>query len=277
MALRSFRAELWAKNCPQLTSLSLELMNHIQMASQPVLLNIESLISECFRFLPKCVICENDELATLPEPIDLGSLESLKAMKQLTSMKIVYKNLNNNCLQDIHEYCPQLNRLVLKTQQKLSNKALNSLSKLKVIKVVEIYSTPYDMTDISDTGICDLIDNCPDLRVLTLKCGTTVTDTTFDALKSRVNRWPHRLFVFGYCWQRTEGQSSQLGQESDHLSKAEIIWPQLQSLPNNLIIYNREYFTGRCGTMSQFEQNRYYDQFTTNKWRDENDQGELKM
>ncbi|CAG2110723.1 unnamed protein product, partial [Medioppia subpectinata] len=186
-------------------------------------------------------------------------------MKQLNSLHILYKNLNDNHFQNINNYCPQLKRLVLKTQQKLSNQTLYSLSKLKSLQLLKIYSTPYKMTEISDDGICCLIDNCPHLRVLTLKCGTTVTETTFDALKSRVNRWPHRLFVFEYCWRRTKEQHSIVWTENEGFVNADRFWPQLLSMPENLIIYSREYYTGWCGTGALTEQNEYADLFKTDK------------
>ncbi|XP_054155115.1 uncharacterized protein LOC128953636 [Oppia nitens] len=228
-------ANILHENCPQLIHLSLEIRDSIRCPSAPVLISIQSLVKlESLYLTLRCT------------DIELGSLKSLQSLTHLTQLSILYTNLSDEHMNEIHDNCPYLQKLKLITRQNLSNESLYSISHLKFLVDLRIYCTPYCVLNITDTGVCQVLNNCQHIRNILFECGVQISQLTLLTLNALANSIPKTAFKFSFCWQR----SVDIGDRYDQWSRlpAHELWPELLCLPENLTIVCREYFVGKCGT-----------------------------
>ena len=127
---------------------------------------------------------------------------------------------------------------------------------------LKIYCIPYNVYDITDSGVCQLITNCQKLRDIHFECGITLTPLTFLTLNALADSSPKCQFRFSFCWERTEEQRRSY--DSCSRISAHDLWPELKCLPENLTIVSGEYFVGKCGTEMMSAIDKYGKQFTWN-------------
>ena len=85
-------------------------------------------------------------------------------------MKIEFNGLSDNDFENIGQYLPQLESLVIKTDNGLSDKTLQYISELMRLKSLEIYCNKNANNEtLTDSGVKQLLDNCPHIRRLVLK------------------------------------------------------------------------------------------------------------
>ena len=80
-------------------------------------------------------------------------------------MRICFNGLSDNDFENIGQYLPQLESLVIKTDKSLTDKTLEYICELKRLKSLEIYCNQ----QFTDSGVKQLLDNCPDINRLVLK------------------------------------------------------------------------------------------------------------
>ena len=251
-------SKLLAKNCPKLQSLDLELRGELTMKDNYLFKHLQQLSS--LKTLD-IKIKLNDESIKL-EPF---SSQKSKSFKCLTHLHILYWNLSDDYLSNIHLYCPKLESIELKTAKSylLSDQSLHYLVKLKQLKRLIIFGPPYRMTKISDSGVCSLIANCRQLNRIEFNCGIAISDPTFEALKQLANSSPKRVIEFKFCWEISSEQRKSLNVKKRlNAVSAARFWPILKELPNNLRITDREYYgeNGQKG-LRPHQIRHYLDQF----------------
>ena len=196
--------------------------------------------------------------------ISLGSLESLKQMSRLQELKILSAEISDKHLVDIDKNCPKLKSIELKTMENISDKSLQSLSKLKYLEKIKLFGIPFQLLNITDSGVCKLITDCSNIKIIDFICGIKISNTSIQRLKSLANSRPAMRFSF--CWKRTEQQDQELsGDLRGNHTSADRFMSELNNLPKNLFIYSREYFTGWCGTGRLMEIQGYKRQFEYEK------------
>ena len=244
-------AHLLKSNCPKLVRLSLEIRDQIQCSDENVFNSIE-----CFTSL------ERLNLIVRSKQVTLGSFDSFLSLENLQHLKVQYRNLSDEHLEDIENNCPNLRSIELKTMERLSDKALISLSKLKYLEKMTIFGVPYKMSDITDSGVCQLITNCPKIRDIRFECGIQLTPMTFITLNALADSSPKQKFRFAFCWQRTEDQNKEF--DASKRISAHQLWPELRCLPENLTIISGEYFVGKCSTRKMSVIDKFERQFSWN-------------
>jgi hypothetical protein len=120
------------------------------------------------------------------------------------------------------EKCKQLKHLVITTNEKISNIAFNSLSKLNKLKSIEL-SAGYSKS-ITDEEIINIINNCQEIETIKL-FEVNITHKTIDALIELALKRPHIQFVH---------QFSTILMKNNH--KRAAIYQNETDLPNNLVI-----------------------------------------
>jgi hypothetical protein len=149
------------------------------------------------------------------------SCESLKDLKLLTHLKLLSPPMNDIFFVDIDKHLPQLKHLDITVVNKITNKAMNSLSKLQNLQSIKI-RCPEDIDErsddilsrITDSGLIHIINNCPQINSIVLNCRPNISHKTIDALIALALRKPRIYFTHHF-------------KDSDSES---------YELPNNLVI-----------------------------------------
>ena len=77
-------------------------------------------------------------------------------------MRICFKRLSDNDFENIGQYLPQLESLVIESWKQITDKTLQYICELKRLKSLEIKSnTDVNNETITDSGVKQLLDNCP--------------------------------------------------------------------------------------------------------------------
>ena len=250
-------SRILAKNFPKLYSLSLELRGELQLLNNQLYKPLQQIST---------LKTLDIKIRLSDWSIQLDPFSSLQSTQCLTHLQIMYRNISDEYLSDIHLYCPQLESIELKIAklESLSDQSLQHLKKLKQLERLVIFGPPFRMTNITDSGICSLITNCKHLDEIEFNCGIRISDRTFETLKQMAHKSPKRWIDFKFCWDRSVAQNNSLIDENklkDAKSAADF-WPILNDLPRNLSINNELYnYRGRCGTGRLNIIMHYLDQF----------------
>jgi hypothetical protein len=155
------------------------------------------------------------------------SCQSLKELKQLTHLKVESPPMNDIFFEDIDKHLPQLKHLLIYVSNDITDKALNSLSKLQKLQSIEIHCSDdidKDLPFITDSGLIDVINNCSQMNSIKLNyLYTDITNKTMNALIALALRKPRIQFNHQFQYLEEEDE------EEDNFDN-EI------EFPNNLII-----------------------------------------
>jgi hypothetical protein len=246
----------WAKSFPNLRNISLEINGEIYFSTS---------LLECFESISKL---DSLKLIIRQNKIKFGSFASLKNISNLAILNILYSHLNDNLLNNIHLYCPKLVSIELSTTDSITDITMRSLSRIENLKSIKISGIPYSVYDITDSGVCSILNNCRAIRRIIFDCGINITQLTFNTLIELAKNNKRRI-KFSFCWKRSEKHSRELfcSKSSEKFRKdsmEELMSPE--DTPENLIIESREYFVGWCGTMMMNEIYQYRKQFSEHSY-----------
>jgi hypothetical protein len=163
------------------------------------------------------------------------SCELLIELKLLTRLTIYLPAMNDLFFEDIDKHLPQLKHLSITVDNKTTDKAMNVLSKLQKLQSLRIKPHELERIDcmlplITDSGLIDVINNCPQISSIDFNFASNITHKTIDALIALALRKP-RI------------QSNHYFYDYYPLAKDNIIFNLFDSqefqLPNNLVM-NKE-------------------------------------
>jgi hypothetical protein len=173
--------------------------------------------------------------------------KALIECQELTHLKLE-SYIDDNFFDDIHLSLPQLTHLNMKFDSKISDKSMDCLSKMQNLKVIDFKSADFSL--ITDSGIRNIINNCPKIKSIRFNRRPNITNETIDALIGLALKKPRIYFEHN------------LGEET--IDSEEIEMKCYESLPNNLKVE----FIG-CDDI-QLNRFKYYDS-DTNDSDDSND------
>jgi hypothetical protein len=172
---------------------------------------------------------ENIRSLSLTGIEDKFNIKSLVNCSQLRTLKI--ERLDDKSCDGIETITPLLSHLFVGKDSQLSDKTFNSLAKLKNLKVINIYNIRYWPT-LTDKGVCDVIENCPQIKSIQFKERPNLTQKTIEALIALAKRKPRTYFhhILGVSHNYfAHNKDSDYGSEEDmYLS---------EKLPKNLVIH----------------------------------------
>lgn len=161
------------------------------------------------------------------------SIKSLKNCKQLKVLKLGNKYITDQFFTDIETIVPQLTHLVFGSygQDLITDKTFHCLAKLKKLEILYIDNRRHWQT-LTDEGLCDLIDNCPQLKSINFRRKPNITEKTVNALIALALRKPR------ICFKHYLGINYRYfaHYNDSNASKEEIIIDLCEKLPNNLSI-----------------------------------------
>jgi hypothetical protein len=152
----------------------------------------------------------------------------------LKKLNVLYSGLNDNLLENIHLFCPKLESVDFSTQDSISDKTMHSLAKLPNLKSFEISGINFKVHNITDSGVCSILNNCKAIERINFYCCIDITQLTFDTL-IELTKNSERKIKFSFDW---------LNEALFDISKWE---PETsKDIPENLIIESREYMMHMC-------------------------------
>jgi hypothetical protein len=166
--------------------------------------------------------------------------KALVECQELTHLKLESSYIDDNFFDDIHLSLPQLTHLNMKFDSEISDKSMNCLSKMQNLKVIDFKSADFSL--ITDSGIRNIINNCPKIKSIRFNRRPNITNETIDALIGLALKKPRIYFEHN------------LGEET--IDSEEIEIKCYESLPNNLKVE----FIG-CDDI-QMNRYKYYDSDT---------------
>ncbi len=185
-------------------------------------------------------------------------MESFKFNPNLKKLNVLYSDLNDNLLENIDLFCPKLESVHFSTCDSINDKTMHSLAKLQDLKSIKISGIPYKVHNITDSGVCSILDNCRAIERINFDCGIDITQLTFDTL-IKLAKNSKRKIVFTFYWKQSDEHSKELLKKFNDYSKLKSKIPK--GIPENLIIESREYVVGWCGTGRMRIINQYQDKF----------------
>jgi hypothetical protein len=120
--------------------------------------------------------------------------KSLKELKLLTHSKVRPLRMNDYFFKDIDKYLPQLKHLDVMVDKKITDNAMESLSKLLKLQSIKIKREGYLLEKITDFGLMDVINNCPQIKSIVFKDRPNISESTIYALIRLALRKPRVQF-----------------------------------------------------------------------------------
>ena len=124
-------------------------------------------------------------------------------------------------LENIHIFCPNLNRIHLHNMFDLTDDSLRSLSKCPKLRVIRISGVSNIASDVTENGLIQLLDNSSALELLEVPIVFDLTEDLFSCFKSFSKRNKNNFlrFVCGEKGQQFEDKSRKDDQKFSIVSK----------------------------------------------------------
>jgi hypothetical protein len=149
------------------------------------------------------------------------SFRHLRQLSQLRHLRICFNGLSDNDFENIGQYLPKLESLVIESYEVLTDKTLQYISELTRLKSLEIYCNTY--ATITDSGVKQLLDNCPDIKTLVIMCRyrshVCISAKIIEPLKQKAKQMPKTRYYMAF-----------------RINKNEILKDSLKDMPSNLKI-----------------------------------------
>ncbi|XP_054161584.1 uncharacterized protein LOC128959615 [Oppia nitens] len=160
-----------SKNCVKLKKLNFTLNNESVISNKffnafNKLQSIEKLSLEFFEITKK---------------LD-GSVECLKNCSKLRHLVISYKELTEEFFQNIHLFLPNLKIIDIDSDKQMTNKFMESMSKLANLKKIVLRHSSNAHKDMTDEGLCLVINNCSLLQTMVFSARPNITHKTIEVL-----------------------------------------------------------------------------------------------
>jgi hypothetical protein len=183
-------------------------------------------------------------------------LESFKFNPKLKKLYVLFGDLNDSLLEKIHLFCPKLESVHFLTNDSINDKTMHSLAKLQDLKSIKISGIPHSVYDITDSGVCSILDGCRAIESINFDCGIDITQLTFDTL-IKLAKNSKRKIVFTFYWRRSDEHSKELLEKFDEYSGMQTP----KEIPENLIIESKKYVYPGCGTGMKAIIRQYHSKF----------------
>jgi hypothetical protein len=120
--------------------------------------------------------------------------QSLKELKLLMNLKVRTLRMNDQFFKDIDKHLPQLKHLDVMVDKKITDNAMESLSKLSKLQSIKMKREGYLLETITDFGLKDIINNCPQIKSIVFKDRPNISESTIYALIRLALRKPRVQF-----------------------------------------------------------------------------------
>ncbi len=148
----------------------------------------------------------------------------------MTHLVIAIREVKDNFFEDIDKHLPQIKYLDITVDNRITDKAMNSLSKLKKLEIVRIHTVYGNMRFVTDLGLIHVINNCSQINSIVFNCRPNITHKTIDAFIALALRKPHIRFKHSF------NDMERGGHQSYHSFTYTAIDLKGFDLPKNLII-----------------------------------------
>jgi hypothetical protein len=148
--------------------------------------------------------------------------------------------MNDNFFENIDKHLPQIKHLDIRVDNEITDKAMNSLSKLSKLQSIKILFPKvmhvFKETDnilplITDIGLLNVINNCPEINSIEFYGRPNISHKTIDALIALALQKPKIYF---------EHHFYDIGKSCSYDSAKDIVFNVIDlksyQLPNNLVI-----------------------------------------
>ena len=121
-----------------------------------------------------------------------GSVECFKNCSNLKYLEIFYDKFGDEFFEDINVFLPNLRIIDIESDSEITDKTIICLSKLKKLKKFYFRRSRSSNKLITDLGVCQLINSCLNIEVISFIARPNITHKTIEALialalKSRNN------------------------------------------------------------------------------------------
>ena len=209
---------LIGRNCPKLKYFICEMTRNL----------ISSQLFDVFADYPALNTCK---ISTTYENQDsYGTIEGLKNWKQLKHLTLYLKYLSDKHFLNIESVLPNLRSFKVNTSDGyLTDRTVDSLSKLSHLSDVEISGSSSSLVNITDQSVSALVANCPHIRTVSLFCKTSVGKPTVDQFITTAKQYPKNTYKYFFEFSQPYDEDSYEELDSGFIS--------YQSVPENLLIY----------------------------------------
>ena len=159
-----------------------------------------------------------------------GSVECFQYCKSLTTITLYIPSLKEEFFDNIDKFFPNLENFSLICETELTNRLLNTCAKLPSLKGFELDRRHYYHKNITDSGVCHLIQSCKSLEFLRFQSRPDISSKTLDALITHVIKYTKNSFQFN-CGS-AEGVDDIQIQHIDHDHYLNIIPTNLELIGN---------------------------------------------
>ncbi len=178
-----------SEKCPELKNIDFEISGNFRTE-----INLMEVFGT-FQNLKQLKISIKDSIDSFG---NFGSANSLSKIKNLSKLQLFYRSLNEDHLNDIHIYCPNLRSFSVFTEEKITDKTLHSLAKIENLMSVEIRGNTSINDLITDSGVCDLINNCKYFKSIYFTCQPNISTETLNTLRYKACKMPQINYQLTY-------------------------------------------------------------------------------
>ena len=171
----------------------------------------------------------------------IDSTQEIKPLMELKKISIQCHSVGHPFFKNISKFVPNLRSLTMQSSFDLSNNSLIFLSNCKLLKRVQFRPTVKSGHFVDDSALIQLIDNCPELRLIHLELTVNISVDSIDRLKALANSEPNERIRFYCCLWNYEINS---------------ILKQMSRL-SNLVHLNIESLEGHNSVTTSIKQNKF--------------------
>jgi hypothetical protein len=146
---------------------------------------------------------ENNPQTIINKDLLNSNINCFKNCKNLTKLVLTFSLLDDTFLEDINQYLPNLSTIHLSTAQELTDETMFSLSKLiglKFLKIAKNILKEDTFPEITDSGVCQLLNSCPNIETIVFEGRPDITPKTIETLIKIAKENPKRNLKFLCSW-----------------------------------------------------------------------------
>jgi hypothetical protein len=178
------------------------------------------------------IICDTELAQQSYDSCDYGTIASFKNCLNLVELSLHLEQLTDDHLIDINLYLPQLTQITINSSKTISDKTLNSLSKIKNLSKIDITCyTSDDKQNITDSAISNIIKNCSNIRNISFdqknsNFDFSITKASEKLIIDLAKDNPKHLFNFSYAVNQINSNNDNKNSRHNTENKSTIDLPQ---------------------------------------------------
>ena len=126
------------------------------------------------------------------------NINCLQNCKLLTHLEIRSQKINDNLFTEIHSIVPQLKVFKIRTDEDITDIALESISKLNNLEIISFdalyYNTISDFKSMTDSGLMSVINNCSNFLSIQFHKRPNITHKTIELVIEKALKNPRICF-----------------------------------------------------------------------------------